>query len=112
MIGRRLFRVVAIASLTTLPWALRAQEPYVSFCEVVQNPERYHGRSITTSGIFGSGKESSFFFDRACDSTPARDVTTLPTPYSDSVVKSDGWKRLERMLATRRQAFVVVTAVF
>jgi len=94
------------------PQVSTAQVGYVPFCEIVQNPERYDLKSVFTSGIFAAGPEFSDFFDPSCQTTPERDVGTLPVPIRDAVLGTGGWKRLSRVLDKDRRAFVVVRGVF
>jgi hypothetical protein len=91
----------------------RAQdERYVSFCEVVPNPERYDQKIIVTSGIYRAGVESSSFADPACEPGDGRDWETLLAPNTSTVGRSSGWRRFERIIDKDRRAFVVVQGVF
>jgi hypothetical protein len=85
---------------------------YVSFCELVQHPERYDQKNVLTSGIYQAGPEFSDFVDPDCPTTPERDVGTLPVPIRERVQDSRGWKRMRQVLEQNKRAFVVVRGVF
>ena len=97
---------------TLIAGAATPQEPaYVSFCEVVKNPEVYDQREILTAGIIEAGWEMAVFPDPSCRPDDGHDYSTLP------VIEGKGSKKLDRLLERRSRldvgrAFVLVRARF
>jgi hypothetical protein len=85
---------------------------YVSFCELVQHPEKYDQKSVLTSGFYQAGPEFADFLDPECPTTPERDAGTLPVPIRERVQDSSGWKRMRQVLEKDKRAFIVLRAVF
>src|SRR5262245_40760792 len=106
---------VRVAGLTLIAAVLQVpstQPAYVSFCEIVKNPDAYDQRVVMTSGIWGASPEFSSFLDPSCQPGPDNDVATSPVPIRNAVLRTDGWRRLETVLKKNKRAFVVIRGVF
>jgi len=85
---------------------------FVSFCDVLQHPDKYDQKSVLTTGIYQAGPEFSDFVEPDCPTTSDRDYTTLPVPVSNQVQRTNGWRGLRQELEKNKKAFVVIRAVF
>jgi hypothetical protein len=106
--------ILALIAWAPALGAQRALNPsgYVSFCEIVQYPDRYDQKIVLTSGIYTAGPEFSDFVDVSCPTTPERDVGTLPVPIRERVQGTREWRRLREVLEKDKRAFIVVRGVF
>jgi hypothetical protein len=85
-----------------------------NFCEIVRHPEKYDGKMITFTALYGTGMEGAVFFDETCKRPkPNDDVITLATfSRKNYNFKSPLDKKLLKLLKKTDRVQVTVVGIF
>lgn len=85
-----------------------------SFCELVRHPEKYDGKTITSTATYGSGMEGSIFFDDTCKGMAATDDVIALATFSRTNYKfgTPMDKKLLKLLKKTDRVQVTVVGIF
>jgi len=98
--------VVLLAGATHQIYAADAGPQGVSFCELVSNPSQFSSRTIRVRAIFAQGAEQFVLYDSACASGKTPIAVEFAQHYKGAR------RRLDRIVAKDRRAWVVVDGTF
>jgi hypothetical protein len=117
----RMRRIFAISLVLLLPVVGKTEErkyiedttvPFIQFCELLQNPQKYDGHLVRTEAVWQRMIHSGALADRVCSRTSSELLLVLPSFSQDSNYKSRLRKKLWKLLDKEGAARVRIVGIF